>query len=196
MLGTLSMSLWLAASQLISHQEPPFAVYRPVLEHVTREWPVRLLRPVTLNRAVYRSNCHFHCGGDGQNHAALVLTGLRRARLVAGWCDVPTARVSCGPSRNIFVSLGPVISITRGVRVPATMNLPPGRPLPDILAAIPDSAKVSAHAAVDLLLYVPCTAAPDSERCAQPDIVMYRYYLEHDGSGGYRVVSRLMTGAV
>ena len=110
MLLRISITAGLVLASLHPGPPSPVAIYGPLLEHVTRERPVRLLRPVTLAEQVYSPACHTHCGADGHAyHSRQTLSALRRQSLIALSCRASEAQVGCGPATNVFVALGRVI---------------------------------------------------------------------------------------
>jgi hypothetical protein len=140
---------------------------------------------------------HVHCGVEADaSHSRQTLAALRRRSLISVSCRSSVSQVGCGPTTNVFVALGAVIPLGPGARVPPVLDLPPGTRFPEVFAVAARGEKVAVDAAVDVMLYVPCLEATDADRCRVPDITMYRYYLQRQGGGAYRVVARIPTGAV
>jgi hypothetical protein len=187
--------VWLASIAAPGGSNDDVAIYRPLLDHLRSAPPVTLIHPVTLAEHVYQGSCHLHCDAGARTHDPRTLRTLRRQGMIADWCRVPDARISCGPRGNSFVALGRVIRMRPGVRVAPILDLRPGMRYVEAEAATAKSAYVPAAVAVDALLYLPC-ADRSPEGCRFPDVTMYRYFLQPQPDGTYRVVARIPTGAV
>lgn len=188
------LAAWLALQPVVSTDTLPdvVAVYTPILESLLEQAPTPPGVPVVLNAMVYPGIS----GQAGRSHPREVLQ-----RLVAGSAvEMRTCAVSdeagCLPQgRYVRVSLGEVIHLLERPRVKV---LPPegtpGISLDAALAAVPDNEAVPVIAAVDVVLHTPCPAPETSERCRVPDIATYRYFLDCNPDGTFRVVTRWLTG--
>jgi hypothetical protein len=171
----------------------PGRVYAPVLEHLLATPPAAGAVPVVLHSAVYPGVS----GSGNRTHPARVLRSLLATGKIQVVCDRAAGPSGCPlpAGEHVSVSLGDVIDLPDAPRVKVLPEAgTPGVPLDQALAAIPDSLAVPVRAAVDAVLRTPCPAAPGSERCRVPDIVIYRYFLDRCPDGTYRVVTRWLSG--
>lgn len=171
----------------------PVAVYSPVLEHVLANAPMGMEVPVVIRRNVY-------AGVSGQvnkTHPTEMLQRLATSNRINISCPESLRSKDCElpHGRHISVGFGEVIDLAEGQRVKVLPDEgTPGVPLDRALEAIPDNAAVPATAAVDVVLHTPCPAPPTSDRCRTPDISIYRYFLDTNPNGTYRVVTRWLSG--
>jgi hypothetical protein len=170
------------------------AAYRAVLEHIRSTSSAAPTTALVLDDSrFFNDPAERPADPVARSLPPALMTRLEREGLVSGHCR---AKECTTTGDRTVVRLGVVLGLPEGTRV----NPEPGDRVAgesrDGKRAAEDDAAVPADAAVDVVVTTPCPAPPGSERCRFPDTVIWRYFLREESAGGYRVVTRWLSGAV
>jgi hypothetical protein len=191
------MILELLSWMLLSGQAvcpPPLSgegcLFSTVLEDVRIRGDRGTVPNLLLNERIYYQN-----GRDRERpvlHPPLLLRNLRAARVIEGTCTGEQCVTS--PTR-VLVSLGPIIRLPGGARIPMQPipYHPPGSPPTGAASATSSRA---ADISIDVVVIHPCPEPAESTRCRVPDTRAYRYFLRKVADGQYEIVARHQVGAV
>ena len=170
------------------------AVYTAILEHAASRYPSRAeFRIVIADRASNWDCAPFCIDTTFVNHVlpTELVAQLTDAGLIEGSCTVPDRHIRCSshPGRT-FIRLG------LPYRVRTNLHIVPGQRPPTFnrRRTSPVDGAEPVDVGVDLLIYGPCP--PERSPCQYPDIEMYRYFLQLQPDGSFRVVARTLTGGV
>lgn len=195
MISALFLGLAVAASAgppTESDTLPRLPVYTAVIEHARQWYPSRPQAPVALGESQY-VNCGSDCRGElAAAHEPAVLETLRRAGVVQRVCRPLPGQLGCGVDEgHVYIGVGPLQPLPADTRVAPIRHEDPGVNFVEQFASMPDTLRVPAGVAVDVVVYGPC--APD-EACRFPNLVIFRYFLRQGCTGEYEVVARYPTG--
>lgn len=117
-----------------------------------------------------------------------IRTQLRDIGLIEAVCR---GSIGCSEYQyHTFVRLGIPYQVPSGLRVRAGEGIPPAI----LIRGEDEEQGVEVHVGIDVLVYWPCS--PHRSPCEYHDIIVFRYFLRREADRSYRVVSRMITGAV
>jgi hypothetical protein len=168
-------------------------VYAPILEHARTAYPARPGLPVVFSETISDVECAPHCGDSTafrQRHSAELIRQLRSRGLIQATCRTRVGRLGC-PShpKHLFVALSSIRALRNGTKIEPVME---PRAAGADAGGGSDSLAVPVDVWVEAVVYAPCPAPVGSDRCRSPDAVGYRYFLQTQPDGTYRVVARLI----
>lgn len=170
------------------------AAYTAILEHAGPRYPSRAGLPIVIADRAAKWQCAPFCVDTTLVEYELpaeLVEQLTVGGLIEAACTEPERTIGCPSHRGrTFVRLG------LPYQVPTDLHVLPGqgRLSHTRVRMGPVDGAEPVNVAVDVLIYGPCP--PERSPCEYPDIEMYRYFLQLQPDRSFKVVARMLTGAV